>query len=248
MTLSSLGLIFPIGTKLTIMSGLGISLVAAMIGSSAYSNSKVSAAISAASAQQEMALDLNEVGTGIRYTQGAVREIPYATNAAEVKKSGDSVETRSKTTFVLLDKALQRLKNPENRERVQKVKDLFTDYTKGGKEIAQVKGEQLNPSLSDARKDALNDQMKTLQERVSGASKMMELADASSDFAKVAADKAVQEATWEMDEGQYLGWGVGTIVILLLIGSAIFGVVSIARPLPGSCRNCKSLPMATSMS
>jgi methyl-accepting chemotaxis protein len=202
-----------------------------MIGSSAYSNSKVSAAISSASAQQELALDLNEVGTGIRYTQGAVREIPYATNAAEVKKSGDSVETRSKNTFVLLDKSLEKLKGQENRERVQKVKELFTDYTKGGKEIAQVKGELLNPSLSDARKDGLNEQMKMLQERVSGASKMMELADASSDFAKATADKAVQEAMWQMDEGQYLGWGVGTVVVLLLIGSAIFGAISIARPL-----------------
>ena len=222
---------FKIGAKLAMMSGVGIMLVAAMIGSSPYSHSKVQDAVAYASEQKDTAILLAEVGTGVRRVQVSVRDLQFSESQAELKKASEQFDQRSKATTDTLDKLGPKLKTPENIERLRKMKEQFAEYMKTGKEIAQVKSDLLNPSTGDARRASMADQMDTLETRASGAGKIADIADEAGDAAQAVADSAVADANQEMDQAQWLSLSMSVVVILILIGSAIFGAVSIARPL-----------------
>ncbi len=232
---------FKIGTKLAMMSGLGVLLVLAMLASSVYGNFKVHEAVSNASDQKDIAINLAEVGTGVRRVQVAVRDLQFAESQAELKKAIEQFDRRTKATVEVLEILTPKLTTPENINRLKGMKDQFAEFVKTGKEIGQAKTDLLNPITGDARRTALADQMDSLETRASGAGKIADIADEAGDGAQVDANKAVAEANYQLDRVGYLALGVGGVVILILIGSAIFGVVSIARPLANLVPELKKL-------
>jgi methyl-accepting chemotaxis protein len=232
---------FKIGTKLAMMSGIGILLVATMMAISVYSSAKVSSAVSHASTQKDIAINLAEVGTNVRRVQVAVRDMQFAQTQAEAKKATDQFDQRSKATIDTLEKLTSQLTTPENIDRLKRMKDQFAEYTKTGKEIAQVKADLLNPITADARRSALADQLDSLEQRASGAGKIADIADEAGDSAQANADRAVADANSRMDQAGLLTLGMSGVVILILTGSAIFGMVSIARPLANLVPELKKL-------
>jgi methyl-accepting chemotaxis protein len=222
---------FMIGTKLAIMSGMGIAMVLIMIGSTVYGNSEVGKAMDFVKVQTDIASDLADAALGLTSARLAVRDILLADNAAELKRAGDDFETNAKGTNAIVDKVLEKSRSAENRERVQKVKELFAEYINAGRKMMQLRQDFI-ATVASERREAIDDQLSTMvKDRAAGAAKMMELADQSGDFAKASAGKAMADADHAMAMAQYLMLGVASVVILLLIGSAIFGAVSIARPL-----------------
>src|SRR4029079_11282166 len=144
------------------------------------------------------------------------------------------LEGRLKTTNALFDKLLARLDTPANRAREEMLKNLFADYAKSAKDIAKLKTEILQLADGDAsRKTTLEKQLKTLVSdgSVAVASQMADMTEASTGIARESIAKADAEAKAEFRRAEYLGLGVAAFVIVILCGSAIFGVVSIGRPL-----------------
>jgi methyl-accepting chemotaxis protein len=225
---------FKIGTKLAIMSGLGVALVTAMIASAIYGGAKVESAMIETAKQQAIAVDLSEAIASIRTAQVMVNEIRLAATPTDVLVAGGQLEGRIKTTNAMFDKLLSRLDTPANRARVEMIKNLFADYAKSAKDIAKLKTEILQLADGDAsRKATLEEQLKTLVSdgSVAIASQMADMTEASTGIARESIAKADAEAKAEFRRAEYLGLGVGAFVIVILCGSAIFGVVSIGRPL-----------------
>src|SRR4029078_1208897 len=141
---------FKIGTKLAMMSGLAIVLVAGRIGSSIYGVSKVQSAMVETARQQTIAVELSEAIASIRTAQVMVNEIRLAATPTDVLVAGGQLEGRIKTTNALFDKLLARLDTPANRARVEMIKNLFADYAKSAKDIAKLKTEILQLADGDA--------------------------------------------------------------------------------------------------
>lgn len=222
-----------IGTKLALMSGLGIVLVAGMIGSAMYGNSQVATSMAESTWQQQTGTQFTELMVDIRAAQLAVAQAQLAGNEDELKRATDLLERRSKTTLALFDTLIQRAKIPENRARVEKLKTLYADYLKGGQEVIKMRGQILGAAIDSLRRGLLEEQVTEL---VSGrmtamTREMIELSDKAADSARDLATKNIEMAESQLASAGYLSVGVGSIVILLLIGSSIFGAVSIARPL-----------------
>jgi methyl-accepting chemotaxis protein len=232
---------FKIGTKLAMMSGLGILLVVAMLAITIYSNSKVHDTFAHASDQKDVAINLAEVGAGVRRVQVAIRDLQFAESQADLKKASEQFDRRTKASAEVLEALTPKLTSPENINRLKGMKDQFSEFVKAGKEIAQVKSDLLNPATGDARRAAIADQLDALETRTSGAGKIADIADEAGDAAQVDANKAVVEANYQLNQAGYLALGVGGVVILILIGSSIFGVVSIARPLANLVPELKKL-------
>jgi methyl-accepting chemotaxis protein len=224
---------FKIGTKLALMSGLGILLVAGMMGSSIYSNSQVDNAMSGAARQQAIAISLMEAVAGIRSSQLAARDLQSSDTKDDVKKATDQLDTRSKATTALFEKLIPQFRSVENRERVEKIQSIYGDWLKNAKQVGQMKNDLNGSGVDSARRDEIQDKIDTLvYDRMGGqATQMTDLADKGADVAKDTGDKAVADASDQLNRAGYLSGLVGSVVILLLVGSAIFGLVSIARPL-----------------
>ena len=116
-----------IGIKLSIMSGGGILLVAAMIGAGMYGDVNVKADNVAAMHQPEVARDMAEGDLTFVNIRMAVHNIRLATTMAELN-AANNLDARLKASDQLFDSLISKLNKPENRERALKVKTAIQTY------------------------------------------------------------------------------------------------------------------------
>src|SRR5687768_15528035 len=109
-----------IGAKLAVMQSVGIALVLGMIANSFYGSSNVKTASDEASSQQTLALDLSEARGAIRIMAIQVRDIRLAQENVDIQQAVKNLETRQATAAKLIGESLPKVRNPENRERLQK--------------------------------------------------------------------------------------------------------------------------------
>src|SRR4051794_5233052 len=93
-----------IGSKLGVMSGLGVVLVLCMIGGFVYSGNKIDRTLSRAIEQQALALDLAEVMSNVRAAQINVKDIRLAINTDEVTRHSSLLDLRISATSKLFEK------------------------------------------------------------------------------------------------------------------------------------------------
>ncbi|HYM35863.1 MAG TPA: hypothetical protein VET48_10735, partial [Steroidobacteraceae bacterium] len=113
-----------IGTKLSIMSGLGILLVISMVGAAMHSNSTVKQANEAANMQQNLARDIIDAKASIRGMQTGVRDIRLTTTTESLQAALKYLEARRSSAAGFVESNLPKVRVPENRERLEKVKAL----------------------------------------------------------------------------------------------------------------------------
>jgi methyl-accepting chemotaxis protein len=223
-----------IGSKLGVMSGLGVVLVLCMIGSSLYSGTKTDQSIARAIQNEAEALDFAEAMSNIRAAQINIKDIRLAINADEVTRHSGLLELRIRATMKVFEKLLAEIPNQDDRARAEKVKNLFNDYIGSGQEIAKVKNEILGLGSNEfGRKDSLEEKLNDLVNNRSAitANQMVQLTEQAVAAARADADEAADSTKQEMHRAAYLNLGIGGFVVLILLGAAVFGVVSIARPL-----------------
>ena len=231
-----------IGTKLAVMSGIGVVLVAAMAFVVWRGNSSVREANVAAMSQIEIARDIENIKSKGRAMQLGVRDLRLAISKAEEQKALDTVAATQKEIDAAIDPLISRLRLPENRERAQKLKGLFAEYASAIKEFAPLKDQVFdletrrtdgNAADTAARIAGLNEQLaKLARERT------LPIVAAAEDLIgqiETVADKTAEQeaanAEDTMSSAQRLGLGIGALVLAVLIGSAFFGVFSIAKPI-----------------
>jgi methyl-accepting chemotaxis protein len=227
-----------IGTKLTIISILSILLVAGMIGGQLLGNSSVKSSNELANFQQQIARDSMTVRALETRMQLGVRDVRLARTPENLQRALSNIDESLKAAVPVIDSLIERLRIPENRERVQKVRSLAEQYASGAKELAAMQSEIIEISGSRAadamsRLAALTDQRERFarERTLPIAAQLDELTEKIRASASNLAEKEIAAAAQEMKTSERVGLAIGLLAIVILIGSAVFGTMAIARPL-----------------
>jgi len=128
-----------IGSKLAITSALSILLIGVMIYSQMSGNAAVRKMNEIAISQQTVAHDAIEAKASIRGLQIGGRDVRLAGVPSDLQKANEYVEARQKSAMEFSEAMLKLSKSAENRERIEKLKTLISDYARGLQEIAAIR-------------------------------------------------------------------------------------------------------------
>ena len=233
-----------IGTKLAVASTLSILLVGLMIFSQMSGNANVSKANQIAIQQQTIARDAIDAKASIRGMQVGVRDIRLAGTAADLSKANDYIAVRLKSVHGFADEMLKLSRSTENREQIEKLKGMSGDYAKGGQQIAAVRSEAIAinatrpadgelPAEAVAKVAKLNDETIRIAREVTlpVATELEGLANKIVDYAKHRVEEENAVAAGEMASEEKTSVVIGLAAGLLLIGTCVFSIFTIARPM-----------------
>jgi methyl-accepting chemotaxis protein len=233
-----------IGIKLAIASALSIFLVGLMIFSQISGNAAVSKANEGANVQQTIARDAIDTKASIRGMQTGVRDIRLAKAPADLQKAGDYVAARLKSVNEFADQMLKLSHSPENRERIAKVRDMADQYAKGSQQIAAIRSELIGIEAKRgaggelsaealAKIAKLNDDANRIAAEVTLpiAGEIETIANKVVDYAKHRVEEDIAAALQEMSSAERNSLIVGVAAALLLIGTCVFSIFTIARPM-----------------
>jgi methyl-accepting chemotaxis protein len=233
-----------IGTKLGVMSGVAVLLVVGLFATQMYGNAVIGNANQTAGRQNTVTLAMAETKAAIRGMQTGLRDVRLASTAADLDKAQKYFAARAASAQQFVDQALNIAASPENRARMQKLKSDAAEYEAGGNEVIKLRGEiiTLQSKQSDggaAAQDAAGriaslsaESARIVAERTLPMSNEVEqLVTQTMEFTKQNAEKAKADLASQMAFVESLGMGVGAVTVVLLIGSAVLGIFTIARPL-----------------
>jgi methyl-accepting chemotaxis protein len=227
-----------IGTKLSIMSGLGVLLMVAMIVVGMRGNAEVKGANDRSTLQQDLTRDLIDAKASIRGMQVGVRDLRLANSRETLQRAMQYTEARHNSASKFVDTNLPKFTIQENRDRAQRVRTLIDQYWAGAKEIAATKEqifelESRGGADSAARIADLNQQAARIarERTLPLAAEMEDTINKVVDATKAKAETEHENALLAMASAERLSIGMGVFVVIVLIGSAIFGARSIAVPL-----------------
>jgi methyl-accepting chemotaxis protein len=226
-----------IGTKLIAMSALGVLLVGAMVFGQFSGNSSVRESNDAAFNQQRLARAVVEAKAAARGMQVAIRDVRLAATGPELTQAKQSLDNRYKSFHDYTDPLLQEAKDPDTRASIERLRTLADQYLAAAKDIMTAKAaivEIDERQLDDIPKvKALNEQIvrigreRTTPIRAETDSLIEKLVQSA--IERVRSDK--EKATQQMSSAEYMNMVIGAMAALVLIASAFFGALSIARPL-----------------
>jgi methyl-accepting chemotaxis protein len=126
-----------IGNKLGLAGAFGILLSAGMVVNQMASEATINSANARADAQQSIVKHALEADVALRRMQLAVKDVRLSTAPAEVEKGAGGLGEADALRIKELDFAIARSENPENKERMVKIKSLADDYSKNSSELAK---------------------------------------------------------------------------------------------------------------
>jgi methyl-accepting chemotaxis protein len=233
-----------IGTKLAIASVLSILLVGSMVFSQISGNANVGRANQNAFAQQTIARDAVDAKASIRGMQIGVRDIRLASAPADLNKANDYIAARLKSVNGFTDEMLKLSRSAENRERIEKLKAMSGDYSRSAQQIAAVRSEAIGidatraaggelTAEAAAKLAKLNQEATRVARDVTSpmAAELELLANRIVDYAKHSVEEENAAAAREMSSEESTSLTIGLFACLLLIGTCLFCIFTIARPM-----------------
>ncbi|MGN6462440.1 MAG: methyl-accepting chemotaxis protein, partial [Pseudolabrys sp.] len=227
-----------IGTKLMIMSGLSILLVAGMIVSQMMGNASITELSRVAVDQRLVIQDLLNSKVVLYRMQIQGRDIQFATSPEGAQEALKDAETSFGEIRTILDRAKPRMRYPENKTRAEQFLGLGDQYMKLLKDVYALRNEMLSVSKSGgveatSRAAILTEQaVQLVDQRIRPLrASMDELSGNIIETSRELGRAAQVNSQNEMASVERVNLIIGGIAILLLVGSAVFGFISIARPL-----------------
>ncbi|MBI3704777.1 MAG: hypothetical protein HY244_13265, partial [Rhizobiales bacterium] len=233
-----------IGTKLAIMSGLGVLLVAAMLATQMFGNAWVRNSSDDVVRRANLVQNILDVKASIRGMQTGVRDLRLSRSVDDMNKAKAYTNDRHKSINKYINEALRFVSIPSTVETLKGIDSLADQYAAGANDFIKLKTEMLAleagrkedgslPAEAIKRLAALDEQgTKLVRERTLPlAAQMEEKANKIADAVKERMNASAAEAARQMAWNERIGLGVGAIVIVVLIGSAVFGAFLIAKPL-----------------
>ena len=236
-----------IGTKLAIMSGLGVLLVLGMIVGQIVGSAAVDSSQQAADLQSEIGRSILKTRASFRGLQMAVQDVLATRNDADLKKAMQVAQARLKDVRDTAEPLLPQLTEAEARARVEKVIALSDKYLKLAEAIVPImterfateakqkaaivkqSGEYLSLGMDIEMLDA--QQMGTAMDMKPVAAEAEKLIDETDQQAVTARRQAEALADQSQATAFRLAMGLGGLAVLMLIATAVLGVSAIARPL-----------------
>ena len=243
-----------IGTKLAIASALGILLVALMIFSQIAGNAAVRKANGIAREQHTIERDAIDAKASIRGMQIGVRDIRLANSPENLKKAGDYVERRQKSINGFTDEMLKLVHSQGSRERIAKIRSLADNYGSEAQKIAALRSEAIGieakrsagselPADAVAKLANLNDEVARIARDVTLpiATELEVVANKQIEHAKHRVEQETAAAAQEMASAERTSLAIGISAALLLIGTCVFSVFTIARPMSALSSSMREL-------
>jgi len=223
-----------IGTKLAITSALGVLLVGAMLASQLMGNSEVKREYESALRQLDIQRLATDAKSAIRGMRIGIRDERLAQNVEELERAAAYTEARRLVAIKDADELIALMVLPENRQRAVRAKELMDQYSAAAKEIAALKRQVLATGASETATIAeLNGQIaRVANERMRLiATELESITDKIVDVAKEQSAVQLKLAQSDMASAELTAELLGGFVILVLLGSAVFGFFAIAKPM-----------------
>ena len=207
-----------IGTKLAISVSLGVVLVAGMILNQQFGNASVGRQAERGRTDQAVATDLLHAGVALQHMQIGTREIRLAISEREAGEALALLQDDRNNAVGFLQAAYNGYVDAVNRARLQKIIALAKDYTEAAAAMATAKKDYADIAQPLARANKIGAEIDALIEK------------ATSTAGELAAQR-MAEAAVRTDEAGKISLGFGFFVVVILMGAAAFGILSIGRPI-----------------
>src|SRR5947209_16110771 len=129
-----------IGYKLGLTGAVGVLLSIGMVTNQMVTESSINAANYVADTQQSLAAHTLEVEIGLRKMEMAVRSARLAKTPDETEKAAKEFRAGLADQQREIEAALALVNNPENKERLQKIKSMMVSYAAAGENLVKTHG------------------------------------------------------------------------------------------------------------
>jgi len=208
---------FRIGTKLAITVGVGVVLVAGMIVNQQHGNSSVARQAEHGRSDQAAATDLLHAAVALQRMQIGTREIRLAISEREAEQALAVLKANMTDAVKYLNAALKTGVDVENRARLERVIALAQGFAATAGQMTAAKKEYA---------EIANPLAQTLKFGV----EIDALIEKSTSAAGTLAMQRMAEAASRTTEAARISVGFGFFVVVILMGAAAFGIMSIGRP------------------
>jgi methyl-accepting chemotaxis protein len=231
-----------IGTKLAITSAPSILLVALMIYLQMSGGADVRKANDTTMRQQSVAQNAAEAKASVRGMQVGVRDIALSATLADLQKATDYFTDRQTAALKFIEAIANLSKSVENRERIAKLLSLIPGFRNGKDQLEAARREAIGleaKRASEPTADATA-RISKLAEEVARIQKEVMLpigveletvAGRITEQGKQRSEEARVMAATEAASVERTSLIAGIAMALLLIGTCVFSVFTIARPM-----------------
>ena len=232
-----------IGVKLAIMSGFGILLVVIMTASLIVSGDWGRTANQASMRQNALAMGAAEAISALRAMRIGMVYVRLTEDAKVLETQFNAYKTSQTEFNHLVDALLANATTPEVLATIKTMKLGGDGYSAAGAGIFAAKAELIKIrskangaelQASDAARVAnLLGEIDRISESqaIPAAAQAVKAADELGVATKRSAKSSQAEMADVLQTAEYAGIALGSLTIILLVGSAVFGALSIARPL-----------------
>jgi signal transduction histidine kinase/DNA-binding response OmpR family regulator len=207
-----------IGTKLAITVGIGVVLVAGMIVNQQLSNTSVARQTELARDEQFVITDLLSASVALQRMQVGTREIRLAISEREADLALAGLRESMGNAVSYIQAAIQSCGNAEHCERLESLVKLAKDYAAAAAEMTALKKD-----YGDIAKPL--DQINNIGTQING------LIERVTSDARALASQRMTAAAARMTQAGQISIGAGLFVVVILMGAATFGVLSIGKPI-----------------
>jgi methyl-accepting chemotaxis protein len=232
-----------IGTKLAIASALSILLVASMIYLQITGGADVRKADAVAVAQQSIAQNAAEAKASVRGMLVGIRDIILSATPADLQKADDYFAERQAAALHFAGEMAKLSKSAENGERIAKLGSLIAGFRNGKDQLEAVRKEAIGleakrasgelTAETTARIAKLADEIARIRKEVTLPinAELEATATKITEFGKQGSEQAQAMALAEAAAVERTSLIAGTVMALLLIGTCVFSIFTIARPM-----------------
>jgi methyl-accepting chemotaxis protein len=226
---------FRIGTKLGLTAGIGVVLVGGMLTSQLVSSEQIAELSRMVVINTANKANAQAAGAAMTRARLAVVEISVAKSADRL--AAHMVAFRNSVTEATteIDAALNRARREEAKQLYREVKTNIEASLKAGAELGEARGKVIAGLAAGSKADEIMKAEEAgthvLEQKMLPAAKEIDariekLMSANNEYTVLRQNQLMAA----LDRAAQVGLGVGVLVILVLIGSAVFSVLSIARP------------------
>jgi methyl-accepting chemotaxis protein len=227
-----------IGTKLAITSALAILMVAGMLYLQVTGGAHVRETTAFAARQQTIAMTAAEAKASVRGMQIGIRDVLLAHSEADLQKASSYFSDRVAAALKFQGEMAKLSKSVENGERIKRLAVLVEDFRRAKDQIEAVRKQEI---ALEAKKGAdISAELARLDAEIARIRKdvtqpinveIEALANKIVDYGKARADEQRTAAEAEAAGVERNSLFAGVAVALLLIGTCVFSVFTIARPM-----------------
>jgi methyl-accepting chemotaxis protein len=220
-----------IGTKLAIISGIGVVLVIGIVASQLSANYSMGETAEEANDGLLKARDLEVIKAEERAMQIAVTNVRFADGAGQLDQALKLLESKQQTVHKTIGAVDSAFHNPDRRIQIRKIGSLIDAYAATGKSIVELKLKGMredDPLVALAATDQIQKKLENSIHTIASIETGIEQIDAavSSD-----ATRAFANVSNKITSANRIALAMGFLAALVMVASVLVGQLSVARPI-----------------